>query len=255
MLRILVFRFVPTIALACGLTASVCAAEPAADAKQAAAPAAERIRKVFDQKITIDIAEQPLFLALNQLREHTKINFILDRQTLQNMGQDPEALPVNVKKKDAKVGDVLKAIIQPYNLGFAIIGDTVFISTDDMAMVRQLKQHITVDVEKVEVAAALNQLARETSTNIKLDPKAAKEGKTLVTLQMDDVPLETAVRLLAETANLKVVRTGNVLYVTVRANANELRKASAAEGISVDYSGPVRIGRHINWPPGLAGDW
>jgi hypothetical protein len=37
------------------------------------------------------------------------------------------------------------------------------------------------------------------------------------------VPLETAVRLLAEMAGLKPVRVGNVLFVTKKETANELR--------------------------------
>jgi hypothetical protein len=237
MVRVSLTRFAQAVVFACAVAVSpLSAADPAPEVKEKALLPGERIRKVFDQKITIEITEQPLFLALNQLREQTKINFVLDRQTLQNMGQDPEALPVTVKRKDEKVSEVLKAIVKPYNLGYAIIGDTVFVSTDDMAMMRQLKQHITVDVEKVELAKALEQLKRETATNIVLDAKAAKEGKTIVTLQIDDVPLETAVRLLAEMAGLKVVRNANVLYVTPRGNANELRRTGGAQGLlDTDY--------------------
>ena len=44
-----------------------------------------------------------------------------------------------------------------------------------------------------------------------------------MTLQIEDVPLETAVRLLAEMAGLKPVRMGNVLFVTAKATATELR--------------------------------
>jgi hypothetical protein len=40
---------------------------------------------------------------------------------------------------------------------------------------------------------------------------------------MEDVPLETAVRLMAETAGLKPVKVGNVFLVTTKAIANELR--------------------------------
>ena len=40
---------------------------------------------------------------------------------------------------------------------------------------------------------------------------------------MEDVPLETAVRLIAEMVNLKPVGVGNTLFVTTKANANELR--------------------------------
>jgi hypothetical protein len=44
-----------------------------------------------------------------------------------------------------------------------------------------------------------------------------------VSIQMDDVPLETAVRLLAETAGLKPVKVGNVLMVTTKATAAAMR--------------------------------
>jgi hypothetical protein len=235
------------------LSVHVHAVDPLSDAKDKAKAqsAAEHIRIVFDQKISIDIAEQPLFLALNQLREQTKINFVFDRQTLQVMlqqqGQDVDALPVTVKLKDKKVSEVLKAIVKPYGLSYAIIGDSVFVSTDQMVMVRQLKQHISVDFDKVELATALGQLAKETATNIKLTDAAVKQGKTRVTLQMDDVPLETAVRLLAEMAGLKVVRDNNVLTVTTRANAAD-RRQDRADGIGGPLDDlPVIGGGRANW--------
>jgi hypothetical protein len=238
------------IPIACAtltLAAPVHAADPLADGRDKAQTlsAAEHIRFVFDQKISIDIAEQPLFLALNQLREQTKINFVFDRQTLQatlqQQGQDVDALPVTVRLKDQKVSEVLKAIVKPYGLSYAIIGESVFVSTDQMVIVRQLKQHVSVDFDRVELATALAHLAKETATNIKLADGAAKQGKTRVTLQMDDVPLETAVRLLAELAGLKVVRDNNVLTVTTRANAAERR----ADGVGgpLDDRPAMRGGR------------
>ncbi len=45
-----------------------------------------------------------------------------------------------------------------------------------------------------------------------------------MTLHLEDVPLETAVRLLSEMAGLKPVRVGNVLFVTSKDNAAELRQ-------------------------------
>jgi len=101
---------------------------------------AERIRKELDQTITIEFADQPLHLALNQLREQTKINFVLDRQTLAQMNIDPDQSPIQSKFKDVKVRSVLRSIVGTYNLGYAIIGDTVFVSSDDMAMLKQMQQ-------------------------------------------------------------------------------------------------------------------
>jgi hypothetical protein len=65
---------------------------------------------------------------------------------------------------------------------------------------------------------------RTTSTNVVLDPRLAKEAKGMpISLQLEEVPLETAVKLLAELANLGSVRVGNVLFVTTPQRADKLR--------------------------------
>jgi hypothetical protein len=143
---------------------------------------------------------------------------------IQQMGYDPEQMPVSAKLKDAKARTCLRSVLSPYNLGYAIIGDTVLISTDDMVMQRQMKQRVSVDLDKVDLAAALKQLSRETATNLMLDSRVpAKEGKATVSLQLDDVPLDTAVRLVAEAGGLKPIQVGNVMLVTTKALANEMR--------------------------------
>jgi hypothetical protein len=71
--------------------------------------------------------------------------------------------------------------------------------------------------------AAIKDLARGASVQILVDKKVNKEAQTPVSLQLKDVPLETAVRLLCEQADLKPVRIGNILYITAVAKAKELR--------------------------------
>ena len=56
-----------------------------------------------------------------------------------------------------------------------------------------------------------------------MDARAEKEAQGAVSLQLQDVPLETAVRLLAEMAGLKPVRVGNTLFVTRKELAAEMR--------------------------------
>ncbi len=209
------------LALTLALTPVLGAAAP--DAQDKTVSPAEKIKKQLDQNITLEVTEQPLNLALNQIREHTKINFVVDNFTLQQMGLVPEQMPVNIKLKDVKVRTCLRSVLSPYNLGYAIIGDTVLISTDDMAMHRQMRQRVSVDLEKVDLGGALKQLSKETATNLMLDTRVGKEAKTEVSLQIEDVPLETAVRLVAEMAGLKPVKVGNVLFVTTKALANEMR--------------------------------
>ena len=186
----------------------------------------EKLRADLDKTISIKIDKQPLSIAVNMLHEKTRINFVLDSVTIQQqLGFTPDMpnAPVDVEFKDAKVRSVLRAILSPYNLSYAPVGDAIVITTEDMAMFRQMHQRINVDCTRVEFTTALRQLAKDTATNLILDSRAEKEASAKVTLQLEDVPLDTAVRLLAEMAGLKPVRVGNVLFVTKKDIANELR--------------------------------
>jgi hypothetical protein len=210
------------VALAWGFACAAPAAPLPADKPDAVNPA-DKVRKELDRVITIDFDQQPLHLAINQLHEQTKVNFVLDRFTLGQMNVDPEQTTVSLRLKDVKLRSALRTLLTPYNLSFAIVGDTVLISSEDMAMFRQMRQRVNVDLEKVEFARALRQIARETATNLVVDARVGKDAQAAVSLQMEDVPLETAVRLMAEMVNLKPVRVGNALFVTSKANAAEMR--------------------------------
>ena len=186
----------------------------------------EKLRKDLDRPLSIKIEKQPLSIALNMLKEQTKVLFVPDNLTIQQqLGFTPDQppMPVDITVKDMKLRNVLRAILAPYGLSYAAIGDTVIVTTEDVAMLRQMRQHVNVDLTKVELARALRALARDTATNVIVDARADKDAQTQVTMQLEDVPLETAVRLLAEMAGLKPVRVGNVLFVTKKDIANELR--------------------------------
>ncbi len=212
----LVLAFVPAVHAAP-------AAPVSGNATNAETPA-QRIRKALDQVRDVNIENQTLPLAINQLREETKINFVLDQASLMAMNMMPDQLTVNVKLKNVKVRSALRTMLSPYHLTCVVVGETALISTEEMGLYRQLRQHVSVDVEKQPMATCARQLARDTGTNILVDAKVEKEANTPVTIQLDDVPLETAVRLLAEMVGLKPVRVGNVLYVTNKQTAGELRQ-------------------------------
>ena len=210
--------------LALALTA---APAPAAPDKDNSVNPVEKLRKDLDKTITVKIDKQSLSTAVEALRKQTNINFILDSLTIQQqLGFSPDAppSPVEVDLKDVKVRAALRTVLAPYNLSFAPVGDAVVITTEDVAMLRQMRQRISVDFDKVEFAVALKQIARGTGVNLVLDGRVGKEAAAKMSLQMEDAPLETVVRLLAEMANLKPVRVGNVLFVTGKANANEMRQ-------------------------------
>ncbi len=202
---------------------------PAAPIEEKAAPKtaetpAEKLRLALDRPTSIEFTEQPINLALNQLRDQIKLNLVVDRFTLNQLGIDLESQPVSANFKDVKLRSALRTILRPHNLSFAVIGDTILVSTDEMCMHRQMRQRVNVDFDNEPLGTALKKLARETGTNVVLDTKIAREAATTVTLQLDDVPYETAVKLMTEMAGLKAVRVGNVLYVCTKQHAHEMRQ-------------------------------
>jgi hypothetical protein len=196
---------------------------PGPDPKKPEPGSAEKVRKALDQTVDLDIGEQPLPQALAQLRDQTKVNFVLDRATVEAMGVSIDEANVSVKVQGVKLRAGLRTLLGQYNLAYAIVGDAVVITSHEMAIHRQMQQRVSLDLDGVALHTALKGLAKETATNVVLDPAVAKEGQTALTLQLDDVPLETAVRLLSEMGGLKTVRLGNVLFVTTKAKAVDMR--------------------------------
>jgi len=149
-----------------------------------------------------------------------------------------------------------------------VLGDSILITTEDAAAARQMSQRVSVHFDKVELAAALKQLARENGVNLPLDPRAEKEASAKVSLDVEDVSLETAVRLLADMAGLKPARAGNTLFVTKKDVAAVMRAEAQSDAprrkvyLDRDYDISVnnaliwqmqgRAVRQVIWTPVLA---
>jgi hypothetical protein len=73
--------------------------------------------------------------------------------------------------------------------------------------------------DKVPLDQVLNELADLTDFNIVLDPRTAEKGKVAVTARFLNTPLDTAVRYLADMADLRSFQQDNMLYVTSKENA------------------------------------
>jgi hypothetical protein len=212
------------LALTVSLTSAPAAPVGEKEEKPKAGTPAEKVRQALDATLAnLEIENQPLNLAIDQLHEETKINFVLDANTIAQMGIDINTNPVKCKVQNVKVKSALRNILNQYSLAYAIVGDSVVITTEEMAVYRQLKQRVSLDLDKVPMATALKNLAKETATNLLIDGRATKDAQNAVSLQVEDVPLDTAVRLVTESAGLKAVRLGNVVLVTTKAHATELR--------------------------------
>src|SRR5262249_54677565 len=82
---------------------------------------AEKVKKALAQTTEVAFENQPLETAVNSLAETAKVNLVIDRWTIQQLGLDPMQMQVNLKLKDAKISTALRSALNPYNLSYAVI--------------------------------------------------------------------------------------------------------------------------------------
>ncbi len=88
---------------------------------------------------------------------------------------------------------------------------------------RALRTPVSVECNATPFAEAVKKVVGDTGASVVLDPRLAGKADAPVTLKHDDLPLEAAVRLLAEVADLRAVRVSGVLFVTTAERADKLR--------------------------------
>src|SRR6185437_4373035 len=77
-------------------------------------------------------------------------------------------------------------------------------------------------LSKSPLEDAVKELAEQAEFNVVFDNRAADKAKTTVSAVFRNTPLDTALRLLADMADLRAVHLDNVLYVTTKENAAAL---------------------------------
>ena len=150
---------------------------------------------------------------------------------IKEVGKLEPANPTPVPPMQTKLGTVLKKLL------LRVSPTTTYVIRDDMIEVtttKAIRKELFADrprgplpplvsssFDKASLESACKELSQP-SLNIVLDGRVAKEAMTPVTADLVNVPLDTAVGLLADMAGLKVVPIDNVLYVTSKDNARAL---------------------------------
>jgi hypothetical protein len=214
----------------CRLFATMALAITPALAHAAPAPAAatspmETARKALDEVGDMNYQNKSLNELIGDLKDKSKLTVTLDPMVFQ-FGLDPNTPTVSVNLKNVKLKDGLRQALAPFNLKCGLTKDGLFISTEEGLTAKQLRQRVSVDCDGTAFATAIKQLATDNGANLVIDPRLKEKANAAVTLKLEDVPLESAVRLLAEVADLSVVRMSNVLFVTTPERAEKLRPSA-----------------------------
>ena len=244
-MRVTLRRLFAVAVLAAVPASAPAAPVPAANATAEKNPLAT-VRKALDEVGDMNYQARSLNDIIADLKDKSKIPVVIDNMVYQ-FGLDPNQPLVNVSLKQVKLKDGLKAALAPFNLKFGLTAEGLFISTEEGVIAKQLRQRVSIDCDGTEFAAAVKQLAADTGANITIDPRLKDKAKAAVTLKLDDVPLETAVRLMAEVSDLRAVRMSNVLFVTT---ADKVRDKGITDDGPAGSANPNPV---FPFPPGVIG--
>jgi hypothetical protein len=108
---------------------------------------------------------------------------------------------------------------------------------------------VHVRFEKKPLADALKVLAKQSEYNVLLDGKVGEKARTPITSEFSNLPLDSAVALLADMADLTTILQDNAIYVTMRRSAAQL-KSELKPNNPTDRIGPGLRGVPV--PPAQA---
>jgi RNA polymerase sigma factor (sigma-70 family) len=150
--------------------------------------------------------------------------FVTEASSQEDPPQDIGSFPITIPKLvDVKLSTILRTVL------VQVDGD--YYTKDDVLMVlprkelprRMLRQPVDSVYRTRPLVLALEDLQNMTGVSVVLDVKVQDIAKPMeITADFRNVPLETAVRVLADMADLKSVVMDNLIYVTSKENAKVL---------------------------------
>jgi hypothetical protein len=199
------------------------------------------VRELLNKAIQIekDFGENvQLKDALNYVAQKSGLRLVVNQRAFENDQQikEIEIQPVRLGPPGSLVtASALRMILEQVNGAWLIRPGYLEITTFERTQpevwhqlsLEERRTVPTVDVkfDKRPLAEALRQTAEASGINVVLDGRVSDPTKQLVTADLQEVPVDTAVRLMADMCGLQVVGLDNVIYVTSPENAKALRTA------------------------------
>ncbi len=218
---------------------------PAADASGRSDALHERLVKTVDFA-GMDDPKTTLLDALDLLSKQYRITFDVNERVFKAEAPGVDVLATRVVEQPfppmkAPLHVVLNKMLSrapmPSGLTYLLRKGHVEITTRQAACeelnipLNQLRTLVQQNFHETELSEALTKIMVDSDVNIVLDPRALKErgNKTEISARLMNVPVETALKLLANMADLAVVQLDNVYFVTTPANAEKLSKDKPKE--------------------------
>ena len=212
---------------------------------------ANAIRQQLSKVIDIDKPFDGDFKdILEYISDRYELTFIIDSVAFKNV--DPPLDNVDTTKSKlpklpgVTLHTVLRFLLDPIDGTYFVRRDFIEITTrkalrerlgnepttslewQGSAAKTLLGEPVNLNAKEMSFADAVRELADTTGANIVIDPRAKEIARKPITATLQQAPLRTALRVLADMVELKVVALDNILYVTTPENAEKFAKEVAA---------------------------
>lgn len=186
-----------------------------------------KARQALDRKVSVSAENKSLVEVVEMLKESAKCELTLDTAALQQYGVDVNSPVVKCEVKDVKLRDALTKALAQHNLRCGPTAAGLLVTTEDALVRKQLRHRLDVDAADRPLGEVVKGLADASGAKVVFDPRPGKKLLDApVTLKLEDVSVETAVRLAAEIGGGGVVRMDEVLFVTTLERAEKLQNES-----------------------------
>jgi hypothetical protein len=195
--------------------------------------ASRRLHEKLGKPVTLEKGidpNTPLRDALEFLSDRYQLSIIVDASAFKASGlDDVESAPIKLQRMtNVRLDTILQLVAAQVGGSFLITADGIKVTTpqrtrpEDWIADRTLPPLVTVRFASRSLRHALEKLSDVTGITIALDPRETTDMR--VTETLNNVPVDTAVRLLADMCDLEAVALDSVLYVTSKSNAEMLQE-------------------------------
>jgi hypothetical protein len=198
----------------------------------------------------IDDPKIPLAEALEKLTKLYDVNFDINEKAfkfdnIMEVEKSEIAVTPIPAMKNVRLSTILRKILSrvpaPSGATYLVRSDRIEITTGTFQAPEIWGRYggphlplVNATLAKSPLEDAIKELAEQTEFNVILDNRAADKAKIPVSATLRNMPLDTALRLLADMADLRSVHLDNVLYVTTKENAAELEARLEKEKVPVN---------------------
>jgi hypothetical protein len=200
------------------------------DARTTLSDALEKVSKLYD--VSFDISQKAF-----------------ESEDLKDVERTPIAETPIPAMKNVRLSRLLRTILRripaPSGATYNVRNDHIEITTNNVQRAEIWGNYrgpflplVNATFDKLPLEEAARELADQAEITVLVDRRAAEQSKTPVSARLLNTPLDTALRLLSEMANLRTVQLDNVLFISTEENANALEERLKQEEGPKDDQAP-----------------